>query len=523
MRNLKAGFAIVTKYEMKKNNLKRAACAVLLVIICTVTQVVAQTPTRLGPGPAEEIKKTLLVVEANIDSLKAHRNYIFAMGMNNPLLWDQYEAWMKKYPNNLNIPLAIATVYYRAAMPQPKDFLLKAAAMDPKNAEIWYMLGVDADLRAQNELFTEYFGKAAEADPSNTSYAYGYLKSLENSNPEAYEKKVFDFVKRFPGDERGAQAMFGLAQRAKNLNDKIHYLEVLRETYPPEKFENSVYGTTQLVDAYLQTNPEKALVLSDEMGAEGDWKIRKQMAESFIKINKLETDQNYKDAITNLDQIKLPRFNYMNDFIILKKAFIQEKAGDVKSAYDSLSVKFAKLPTDPLYSALESYGKKMGKDKEQVAKDIEVIRNSTAVPAYPFELELYTSKGKLKLDSLKGKVILLTFWFPGCAPCREEFPHFQTVVDSFKGDSLVYIGINITPSQDGYVLPFMKNTKYSFIPLRGSSSFEEKSFGVDGAPENFVIDKDGKIVFKNFRIDTTNHRSLELMISSLLEKGSAKQ
>ena len=53
----------------------------------------------------------------------------------------------------------------------------------------------------------------------------------------------------------------------------------------------------------------------------------------------------------------------------MKKVALQEKVGDVKAAYDSLSVKFAKLPTDRLDTALELYGKKAGKDKVQVMKD----------------------------------------------------------------------------------------------------------------------------------------------------------
>jgi thiol-disulfide isomerase/thioredoxin len=503
-------------------NLK-AKLAILTLIICTGIQVSAQTPTRLGPASDEEIKKALIVVEANMDSLKAHRNYIFAKGMNNPLLWDQYEAWMKKYPGNVNIPLAIGTTYFKAAMPQPKDFLLRAAAMDPSDAQIWYMLGADADTRAQNDLFREYIGKAASLEPSNANYAYGYLKSLENTDHSTYEKEVFDFAKRFPTDERGAQVIYELGRGAGNLNDRIHYFEVLRELYPPQKFKNSVLGMPGLADAYLQTDPKKALALINELDWEGDWKIRKQIAESFIEINKLVEAQNYGEAISSLDQVKLPTFNYLKDFIALKRASLQEKTGDVKSAYDSLSVKFAKLPTDLLYNAMESYGKKIGKSKKEVDKDIEMIRNGAAVPAYPFELGLYSSTDSLKLNSLKGKVILLTIWFPGCVPCREEFPHFQTVVDSFKGDSLVYIGMNVLPSQDGFVIPFMKNTKYSFIPVRGTFPFVEKNFGAKGAPANFLIDKDGKIIFKDFRIDKTNHRTLELMIASLLEKESPKQ
>ncbi len=83
---------------------------------------------------------------------------------------------------------------------------------------------------------------------------------------------------------------------------------------------------------------------------------------------------------------------------------------------------------------------------------------------------------------------------------------------------MVYVGIDVSPEQDPYVLPLLKNTKFSFIPLRGTQEFAKNNYGVDGEPTNFLIDKDGKIIFKDFRIDNTNHRTLELMISSLLGK-----
>jgi len=506
-----------------KSSINHAAYTILLSIVCSAVQVLAQIPVRMGPAPAVEINKAFVAVQADLNSFDAHKKYIYAKGMGNPALLAQYEAWMKKYPDNVNIPLAAGTVFHNAEMPQAKVFLLKAAAMDTTNAEVWSMLSADADRWGQDNLGIEYIRKAVLADPSNAGYAYGYLTSFENGDPDTYKKEVFDFVKRFPENELGAQAVYRLGERSTTLDNKILYLEELRKLYPPQKFSKTTVRLRGLADAYMQTDPDKALQLIKEIGNDSDWTIRKEVAESLIEINKLEQDQNYSAASIKLDQVKLPGFNYINDFIALKKASLQEKMGDGIGAYDSLSVKFAKLPTDALYGALESYGQKLGRDKEQVVKDIDSIRSSTSTAAYPFELGLYTSSGKLNLNSLKGKVILLTFWFPGCGPCREEFPHFQTVVNSFKGDSLVYLGINVTPSQDGYVLPFIKNTKYSFIPLRGSSSFASQNYGVYGEPENFLIDKDGKIIFKDFRIDNTNRRTLELMISSLLKKESAKQ
>jgi peroxiredoxin len=62
----------------------------------------------------------------------------------------------------------------------------------------------------------------------------------------------------------------------------------------------------------------------------------------------------------------------------------------------------------------------------------------------------------------------------------------------------------------------MKATKYSFTPLKATSVWAEKHFGVRGQPTNFLLDKEGNIVFANFRTDQHNERTLEIMIDSLL-------
>jgi thiol-disulfide isomerase/thioredoxin len=270
-------------------------------------------------------------------------------------------------------------------------------------------------------------------------------------------------------------------------------------------------GMDELIDAYIKTDPEKAVRLTDSIGG----KQRRQAALALIQIGKLEQTKNYKEAFTMLDTLKLPRFNELEDFLAFKKASLLAKGGDVKAAYNNLAENFAKLPTDEFYTAIEQYGKELGKDKEQIASDIKSLRYAKAETAYPFNLGLYTSKDSLSLKSLKGKVVLLTFWFPGCGPCRAEFPHFQAVINKFKPEEVAYIGINVYPDQEPYLLPLMKNAGYSFIPLRGNGEFARKAYGVQGEPTNFLIDKNGKIVYKNFRIDQKNHRTLELMIASL--------
>src|SRR3569833_4101863 len=106
---------------------------------------------------------------------------------------------------------------------------------------------------------------------------------------------------------------------------------MLRELFPPQKFSWSASGMEYLADIYMQSEPQKALALINEMGGNKDWLLRKQMAEALIQIGKLEQNHDYKNAVINLDALILPRHNHLRDFMALKKAELLDKAGDTSS------------------------------------------------------------------------------------------------------------------------------------------------------------------------------------------------
>ncbi|NLR78250.1 TlpA disulfide reductase family protein [Chitinophaga eiseniae] len=491
---------------------------IILILVFFKNITSAQVPVRMGTATAEEIAIAKGVVEGNLDSVKAHNVYIYALGLNNPLLVDQYDRWIQNNPKNKIIPLTIGTAYYNAEMPQARKFLLAASKLDSNNGKIWFMLSGDAWMRGETDLSREYSHKATLADSLNANYTAYEVMSSQDVNDSIYKLKVLDFVKRFPDNANGAKLLYSLALHSKRVRDKINYFEQLRKYYPPEKFDRSAAGMVTLADIYLQTDLVKAADLINEMGEKGEWGIRKRLVQGLIRIDSLSAVQDYKQANIELQALQLPRFNYLRDFLALKKAYFLDRVGEVKRAYDSLIVVYANFPTDQVYAALEAYGNRIGRNKQQLDNDIAVIRDRSAVDAYPFELGRYSGNGALRLSDLRGKVVLLTFWYPGCSPCRAEFPYFEAVVNKLADKDLVYIGVNVVPEQDDVVPAIMKNNKYSFIPLRGTSAFADKYYGVKSEPENFLIDKSGRIIFRKFRIDETNQRTLELMIMSLLRQ-----
>lgn len=87
----------------------------------------------------------------------------------------------------------------------------------------------------------------------------------------------------------------------------------------------------------------------------------------------------------------------------------------------------------------------------------------------------------------------------------------------FDTSKLAYIGINIAPTQNDYVLPFLKSSGHTFTPLEESSGRDKGNLeNHNSAPTNFLIDQEGRIVFRDFLIDDTNEETLEGIISGLI-------
>lgn len=461
------------------------------------------------------------VVESSPDSLLPLQQYIFVLGSANDTAVEQMSAWMQQFPRSTAIPYVLGENYYNEESPKAKPYLLKVVALDPQNFKVWEMLSVDAERWGNNDSAREYIGKAAAAAPTEPSYAFYYAMDFEASDPAMWRKKLWELTQKFPDSDRGAQALYWLSARSTDKKEKIEVLEKLRVLYPPAKFDWSEGGMRDLYELYLRGGQtDKAIELAGAMGDKDGFPEKLIMAKEVAAVRAAIRAKNYAAAQGKASSIKLPRYAGGDAIamIALLKAEVADAAGSPQKAYDSLLLVEAKSPDDAVREAIAGYGRQLGKTTEQTDKDIWAVRDKTSKPAPPFELGLYTSDAKVRLADYRGKVVLLTFWFPGCGPCRGEMPHFQNVVNKFKKSDLAYLGINVIPEQDDYVLSFIKGTKFSFTPLRGTGKWAKDVYNVRGEPTNFLIDQDGKIVYSDFMINSDNERMLELMINSLLAK-----
>jgi thiol-disulfide isomerase/thioredoxin len=395
-----------------------------------------------------------------------------------------------------------------------RPYLLKLVERDPTNAKVYSMLGVDALISGDKNGAEEYMYKATTLDPSNPRYALAYAMHVE---PAKRHEALRDVAKRFPNTDTGASALYFLANDDFNDAQRIADLEQLRAEFPPEKFGWSADGMVHLFEAYVRVDPAKAIKLAQDMQtikASTEWAGRVGLAQAFVEADKKLAAGKANESLALLDSLKPERHSENIAMIERFKARVMVQTGHTREGYQALLAFQAKNPDDETRSALQSMGERLHKTAAQVQGDIKAAVDAGAKPAPRFNLQQYTSDDSISLAKLRGKVVLLTFWFPGCGPCAEEFPHFEAVMRQFKHNKDVdYIGINIMRDQDTYVIPRVEKMGYSFTPLKGTDKVR-KDFTVKGAPANFVIDRRGRIVYQNFKIDDAHG---ELMLQRMIE------
>lgn len=503
-------------------NRTRCYCALAMTGLLSLSSLIGMAQN--SGSENADLNKLKAAVEAAPADLAKHKAFTNAMrGDKEAELDQQYAIWMKKYPKLAAIPFALGSAYEGRESPKAKPYLLKAVELDPKLAEGWAALSGDAERWGEFSKGREYMGKAVKADPANVDYLFYYAGSFSSVDKNKYTELNLEVVKRFPKHQRAAQALYWLAQRTSEPNQKIKYWEWMRKDYPADQFDWSAYGMGDYFNALLYADPEKAEALATEMTANKEdgkkWHEQKVLAGKIATAKKLLAQKNGTEARTLLGQVKLAKYSLFTAELALLKAQADDLAGKTTAAYDSLATAFIKEPEPKLKEAMVVYGKKLNKDAAQIDADIWKQIDAVAKPATSFTLKNYFTNANTSLEDYKGKVVLLTYWFPGCGPCRGEFPHFENVVRKFKGQDLEYVGINIVSKQNDYVLPFVKGSGYSFTPLEDVKGRAKGNLDNRGlAPINFLLDKDGRIIFSFFRTEANNEDELELMINLLLNK-----
>ena len=100
---------------------------------------------------------------------------------------------------------------------------------------------------------------------------------------------------------------------------------------------------------------------------------------------------------------------------------------------------------------------------------------------------------EVNLADLKGKVIVMNFWFVECAPCRFEIPGLNRLANEYASNKDV-IFLAFARDNSATVKDFVQDHPFDFKIIPHDDAFPEK-YCILGWPTNMIVDKQGSLRF----------------------------
>jgi thiol-disulfide isomerase/thioredoxin len=107
------------------------------------------------------------------------------------------------------------------------------------------------------------------------------------------------------------------------------------------------------------------------------------------------------------------------------------------------------------------------------------------------------------LSEFRGKVVLLDFWGTWCGGCVQAVAKIKAIRDKFHGPDFVVIGLDVS-DDPAKLTQFMHDNGIDWMQAalgEGNTAWPCKLYQVPGYPSYWLIDRNGKIVYGDWRVN----------------------
>lgn len=107
-----------------------------------------------------------------------------------------------------------------------------------------------------------------------------------------------------------------------------------------------------------------------------------------------------------------------------------------------------------------------------------------------------TDQGKvISRSNFGGKLLVLNFWATWCQPCLQELPSLHQFATRFAGKGVTVLAVSVDRNEKRYK-DLLQRVKPSFLTARDAEADLPVSYGTFMYPETYIIDQNGKVVYK---------------------------
>ena len=120
------------------------------------------------------------------------------------------------------------------------------------------------------------------------------------------------------------------------------------------------------------------------------------------------------------------------------------------------------------------------------------------------------------LAAQKGTVVLLNLWATWCQPCRFEIPELEKMQKEYSSRGLKVVGVSLDDTGVDGVKAFVKEQKMTYPIALDPEGKIANMLQTSILPTTVLIDKSGKIVWKQYGAVSSNDESLQKALTAAL-------
>lgn len=108
-----------------------------------------------------------------------------------------------------------------------------------------------------------------------------------------------------------------------------------------------------------------------------------------------------------------------------------------------------------------------------------------------FTLKAMTGEN-LRLEELRGQVVLINFWASWCGPCRQEMPILQQIHKRYEPLGFTVLGVNVDEEPEK-ARRIAERLTLDFPLLLDSNQAVSEQYDVNAMPFTVLVDRSGKV------------------------------
>jgi thiol-disulfide isomerase/thioredoxin len=167
---------------------------------------------------------------------------------------------------------------------------------------------------------------------------------------------------------------------------------------------------------------------------------------------------------------------------------------------------------DPLQVAVQSLVLKTGVMNANV--------DGKRPPAqWDFNFSVHDLSGNtIPFEHFKGAPVFLNIWATWCGPCKAEMPGINELYRKMKDNNISFVMLSVDRSNPSEkVKSYLAKGEYEF-PVYLADPYLPEMMQVPSLPTTFIIDKEGKVIFKQSGARNYNTSRMVKFLNDLAEQ-----